>query len=316
MFFLGLDFLGDSPSSVIIPVNVDSVESVNATGGWYDTVYMTRSTEDFPSSRIPTTWDEDTVLYADFDGTTSAGNLNWSAKNTNPILIKRRRKDSASGANDWITIHQHNVEEGGEFNFVYIDFTNQANVDYEYALVPVMGNTEGEYSVESIRSEMNMKIFIMEDGAYWNTYVTDDALNTTRNISKSYHTILHRRYPVSVSSATVNYDSGESSGEWYPFDEENCEVILDDPVRVRYQKEFMDFLTNYKPKILKSFDGRIWLVDVNPSPTDNMREIYFLREVGFSWTEIGNYESENDLYRSGLINVEPAYWSNVDTGFV
>lgn len=313
MYFFG-DFLADEQSVAFTPTDVDGITKATLTGAWFDYFKVTHDVDSSMSQNSPTEWDNNTVLLAEFDGTTNAGNLDWSVDNTNAILLKRRKKNT-NGEN-WITIFAHEITTEEDFKFTYIDFLNQANVEYEYALVPIFENSEGEYTLASVWSEMDEKIFLMEKDNFWNAIVTDAALNSTRNISKSYHTVLHRRYPTTTTSATVNYDSGTSDAQWYPFDEDNCELIFDDPVRYPYQKRFMDYLTNYNPKILKAFDGRIWLVDVDPSPSDTMNEVYFLRTVSFGWTEIGHYESENDLYRANLIDVEPKYWSSNDTGLI
>lgn len=314
MFFLN-DFLGDEHATAFTPTDINKVTKATLSGAWFDYFKVVHDTSGPMNQNPPTAWDNKTVLLAEFDGTTAAGSLDWSIGNTNAVLVKRRKKNATDGSS-WITLYAQEIDSTGDFNFTYIDFTNRANVEYEYALVPVFGSTEGEYSVESIWSEMDEKIFLMEKNNFWNAIVTDAALNTTRNISKSYHTVLHRRYPTSTTSATVNYESGTSDADWYPWDAENCELIFTDEVRVPYQERFMDFLTNYNPKILKSFDGRIWLVDIDPSPVDTMHDVYFLRTVSFGWTEIGRHDSENDLYRANLIDVDPKYWSSSDTGLV
>ncbi len=314
MFFLN-DFLSDEHAIAYTPTHINDITKSTLKGAWFDYFKVTHDTDMPMSENTPTEWDRETVLLAEFEGNTNAGNLDWSTDNTSAVLIKRRRKNATDGSS-WITLYAQQIATDEDFNFTFIDFLNQANVEYEYALVPVFGATEGEYTVESIWSEMSEKVFLMEKNSFWNAIVTDAALNSTRNVSKSYHTVLHRRYPTTTTSATVNYDSGTCDAEWYPWDLEHCELIFDDPVRYPYQRRFMDFLTNYNPKILKTFDGRIWLVDVDPSPQDTMHDVYFLRTVTFGWTEIGFYESENDLYRSNLIDVEPKYWSRHDTGLV
>lgn len=314
MFFLN-DFIGDEHAVAFTPTDVTKTTKATLNGAWFDYFKVIHDVSDPMTQNAPVAWDNTTVLLAEFDGTTAAGSLDWSIGNTNAVLVKRRKKNATDGSS-WITLFAQEITSTGDFNFTYIDFTNRANVEYEYALVPIFGSTEGEYSVESIWSEMEEKVFLMEKDNFWNAIVTTAALDSTRNISKSYHTVLHRRYPTSTTSATVNYESGTSDAEWYPWNAENCELIFTDEVRVPYQERFIDFLTNYNPKILKSFDGRIWLVDVDPSPSDSMHDVYFLRNVTFGWTEIGRHDSENDLYRANLIDVDPKYWSNPDTGLV
>lgn len=65
------------------------------------------------------------------------------------------------------------------------------------------------------------------------------------------------------------------------------------------------FLTNKSPKILKDWNGNIWLIMI----TDNV-SVSFTNEWGMgigtfsaSWTEIGDVENQEDLENSGLISL-------------
>lgn len=316
MFFLGSNFLGLEDGSEYTPVIMKEATGLILKGGIYDEMYITRDTNTDMTDKIPNTWDTGTIMYASFNGTTAAGDPNWSDKSINGLVVKRREISDQKPISKWTTIFAKEVKKLSDFKFIKQDFFNRANTTYEYALVPMRGTEEGTYVTETIFSEFNYRIFIMEKESWWGAVLTDGALNTTRNIAKTYHTILHRRYPVPVTSATVNYDSGSCEADWVPFDCETCEFKWDDATRTPYEKKFMDFLTNYNPKILKSFDGRMWLVDVDPSPSNNMGDTYYMRNIGFNWTEIGDYESENDLYQAGLVDIEPKFLSSADAGFI
>ncbi len=73
----------------------------------------------------------------------------------------------------------------------------------------------------------------------------------------------------------------------------------------------MDFIADGIPKILKLFDGRIWLVQTTPNPSDTAEESYNNRYITFTWVEIGNINSEEDLYYLGLSEVTEEWWNNV-----
>lgn len=72
----------------------------------------------------------------------------------------------------------------------------------------------------------------------------------------------------------------------------------------------MDFLCDSVPKILKLPDGRKWLIQVTPNPTDTAEENYNNRYINFTWVEIGDMDSEEDLYYLGLSDVSPEWWNN------
>ena len=77
-------------------------------------------------------------------------------------------------------------------------------------------------------------------------------------------------------------------------------------INVPEAREAMEkFLTNKSPKILKDWNGNIWLV-LFTSDID----LSFVNEWGMgianfsaTWTEIGNPEDQYDLQNSGLINI-------------
>ena len=50
----------------------------------------------------------------------------------------------------------------------------------------------------------------------------------------------------------------------------------------------MHFLTNGQPKILKSFDGRIWMVDITGDPTATVQNHPDQVSISFNFTEIGD----------------------------
>ncbi len=48
---------------------------------------------------------------------------------------------------------------------------------------------------------------------------------------------------------------------------------------------------------------------VTGDPTDTANGTYNNRDISFEWTEIGNYESERDLYNTNLSDVEEEWWN-------
>lgn len=306
MLFLNSQFVGDIHSIAYTPIEADKFKTIKLQNAIFDAFSMTHDIYSTPSSNYNKVWDVDTILYAEFQNTVSAGSVDWQKVDIPMFLIKRR--ESGEDDTSWITIAQYDIIDGDTVNEVVIDFLNASKTTYDYAFVPIRNGTEGEYIMNTVYSEFD-GIALMERGEYWWSPITDAFVNTTRNIEKSFNTMLNNRYPISVTRAVTNYDSGDGHGMFLPFVEEECRFIAEDAPRIRYQKKFMDFLTNYQPKILKTLDGRIWLVDVAPSPTDQANGYYDERYVDFQWHEIGKYDSEKDLYRSNLLAVEEEYWS-------
>lgn len=314
MYFLGASLIGDS-SSYDIPIsNVSNIKTTIVQNGFYDIFTATIDLLKYDMGiEYPTEWSNNTIYIAEFNDTTAAGAVDIDIHNVTDMLVKRRKVSDSTTAHNWIVIFHQDLSEMDEdskitaLNTMQIDPTNINSAQYEYAIIPVVNGIQVNAVSQTVKSEFT-GIYIMEADEFWGTIVTDAFINTTRNIAKTFQTTLNYRYPKGISNEVVNYDTGSTSGEFLPFDHNTCILQTEDDVRVPYQRRFMDFLTDYKMKILKSFDGRIWLIDINPSPTDNADGMYNRRIISFNWTEIGSVESQYDMYYAGFYKVPEIYW--------
>lgn len=313
MWFNGYDFLGTASSVAPTATNVTPITYVELKNAWYDKIYITRDTSYSLDSGIPVGWNFDTILYCDFENTTNAGNIDTNTFETKTLLVKRRELNDYNEWTDWMTIAVRDIEEEPDFTFDEVDYFNAAKKTYQYALVPVSDTgLEGSYYKAQVDSDFD-GIYVTGKNAddimeIWGTPVTDGFIDTTRTIVTAYNVLLRNRYPVAVSNSPANYDVGVVNGNFVPKKDE-CEIVEEDGPRTTYQRLFMDFITNYKPKIVKAMDGRIWLASTDPSPTDTAQEAYNNRIISFQFTEIGNYLSEEHLWRTGLSNVEERWWA-------
>ena len=193
----------------------------------------------------------------------------------------------------------------------YPDYFVASGQPVEYAIVPIYHGLEGTYAITKTISKFT-KMFLIEGDEVWGTEITDGNCDTTRNIPSSTVELLNSRYPIFIRNTIANYDTGNCKGSFVPLDEESCEFAYDsekDHSRIKYQREFMDYTCDSIPKILKLPDGRLWLVQVPPNPTDTANQQYNDREISWSWVEIGNVDSEEDLYYLGFSEIESEWWS-------
>ncbi len=222
--------------------------------------------------------------------------------------MKRRLADKFQ----WNTLAVKEISSIEDFAIYYNDYTNASGTTYEYAIVPSLYGLEGIYSSYTADSDFE-DLFLIEDGLVYSTDITDCFCDTTRNIPSSTVELLNSRYPVFVRNTVANYDSGTCRGSFVPFEEDECTRDLSkdgDYKRTVYQKNVMDMLTDGLPKILKLPDGRIWLIRTTPSPSDTAEESYNNRYLSFSWVEIGDINSEEDLYYLGLSDVTEEWWNH------
>lgn len=146
---LGYNFLSDKNALDELPTNVTSITSTILSNGVYNHYNVELEAESDYSNVIPTAWDYNTLMDADFNGDINASNLDDSVSDITEIRIKRRVK----GEFDWITIKSVVVNDVSDINIVFNDNTNMNITQYEYAFVPVMNGIEGGYSVSEVWSE-------------------------------------------------------------------------------------------------------------------------------------------------------------------
>lgn len=307
MFLCGYNFCGGELACAMTPTAIDNMNYAELKNGIYDDWYLSQNTDFAISSKCPETWDFDTAFYATFHENTNAGNVNWNTQTVSHLALKRRKQDSFK----WQTIFTKDIECTEDFMIHYNDYLTASNTPYEYAIVPVLYGTEGNYAISSITPVFN-RIFLIEADRVYSTDISDGFCDTTRNIPSATVELLNHRTPVFIRNTIANYDTGTFNGSFLPFDEDTCSYSLHTAgnyERAAYQREVMDFLADGKPKILKLPDSRMWLIQIVPSPTDTADQVYNNRKFSFSWVEVGDVNSEEDLYYLGFSDVTQEWWS-------
>ncbi|MCM1232116.1 MAG: hypothetical protein NC489_18500 [Ruminococcus flavefaciens] len=308
MFICGSNFVGGALACALTPTGIEDINYVEIKNGIYDDLYITKDTDFEITNECPKEWDFNTILWAKFNNTTNAGNVDWNLETTSHIILKSR----VDGQFKWKTIAVKETKVIEDFIINYPDYFVASGQPVEYAIVPVLNGCEGIYATTNTISKFS-KMFLIEGDTVWGTEITDGYCDTTRNIPSSNVELLNRKYPIFVRNTIANYDTGNCKGSFVPLDEESCEFAYDseqDYWRTKYQHEFMDYVCDSIPKILKLPDGRLWLVQVTPNPTDTANQQYNDREISWSWVEIGSVHSEEDLYYLGFSEITEEWWNN------
>ena len=294
---IGYNFCADGNALDPTPTNINNITSTRIQNGIFYHFNVSRDTSFDYSSIIPTDWDVNTLMNADFAGSVSAGNVDQVAAGITSIRVKRRIK----GTFDWITIREIPVSKPEDLSFVITDNLNAYNVEYEYAYVPMIEDVEGSYIIESIVSKFE-GVFICDIDTVFKFYAgveydTNDAIQQV-GVFQPYN----RKYPIVVSNSVMQYQTGGVGGWILPEDYEDTHVF--DRSKITKEKEvLLNFLMNKKPKILKDMNGNSWLVYFtgNPSVTYDNNYGQGMLKVSAKWTEVGDPNDKTDLYENGLI---------------
>lgn len=295
--FIGYNFCADGNALDPTPTNVNNITATRLQNGIFDHFNVTRNVTFDYSSIIPIDWDIDTIMDANFKGNISAGNVDQVASGITGIRVKRRVK----GTFDWITIKELSVEKSEDLSFVVTDNLNAYNVEYEYAFVPMLGDVEGNYIIESILSKFE-GVFICDADTVFKFMAGVEYSNNTANQQIGVFQPYNRQFPVIVSNSVLQYKTGSIGGWVLPEGFEDNRVI--DRTAITKEKEILlKFLTNKKPKIIKDMNGNNWLVYFTGNPNMSYDNNYGqgMVKVNAEWTEVGDPNDKNDLYENGLI---------------
>lgn len=303
MIIIGGLFLGgDVMSFPMTPTNIQTTTNITIYNGMYDDLYVTNDTNYTPTAKIDEGWTFDTVMWATFDSSTSAGNVNWNIDQVTQILVKRKRSDEF----DWITIDVKDINNVDDCNFYGQDFTCAADTSYDYAAVPIVNNEEGFYNIATVDVELK-NLMICDHEQVWITQLTDGNLDVVSSVPVGTYNTLYNKYPTVVRNTSANFDTVSVNAEFLPF--ENCQYQFIGKDATDYRKQFKTFLRNGNTKILKSEDSRMWLCYLTSDIQDNAQSSWWNRRLTFSMTETGDYTKERDLFNALFIDVPENLWS-------
>ena len=296
--FIGYNFFSDGNALNTAPSNVDNITNVKLSNAIFDHFNITQNTSTEVTTTIPTVWDYDTVMDADFAGNISAGNVDFLIEQISAIKIKRR----VQGEFNWLTLQTIPVNSVEDLNFVFNDMLNQYGVQYEYAFVPILEDVEGNYIINSVFSQFN-GVFIGDANNIYKFLYEVEYGSNARNQQIGVFQVLGQQYPVLVANGALSYESGSVTATILNDDFEETGVI--DRTAITQQKNVLkDFLTNRKAKILKDWNGGIWLCIVNSNISVTYKSNYGMGipSINFEWTEVGDASNQQDLYNNGILD--------------
>lgn len=295
--FIGYNFCGDGNSADPTPTSVDNITKTRLSNGIFDHFNMSRNVTFNYDSIEPIDWDTDTVINANFNGNIDGGNVEASVLNTTSIRIKRRVK----GTFDWITIKEVSISKPEDLSFVITDNLASYDTEYEYAFVPLIGENEGNYIINSIMSKFQ-GVFICDAETVFKFSAGVEYSNNQVNQEIGVFQPYNRQYPVIVSNSVLNYKSG-SIGGWVLPENFDQNRVIDRKAITKEKEVLLNFLMNKKPKMIKDMNGNKWLVFFTGNPSLSYDNNYGqgMVKVNAEWTEIGDSESKDDLYEAGMI---------------
>ena len=224
------------------------------------------------------------------------------------LLVKRQDTSDTSG--NWLTLYSQSITQASDMDFTYIDFLNQHGKTYRYALVPLLTQQQGDIDVEieggyTVSDDVLSVfdgVFIANSNGSQKLKAATEYGDLETNQDVGVLTTIGGKYPFVVSNSNLNYHSGSISALIVPSDfYTNGDLDRLDIVERREAIE--QFLTDKTAKILKDWNGNIWLITF----VENV-EVSFVDDYGMGlgtlsakWVEIGDVNDQTDLKQTGLI---------------
>lgn len=290
-----LNFCGDM--NALDPLSTDLVmTNTKVSNAIFDHLNITKDVlKDFGTS-IPV-WDFDTILDTNFNGNIDGGNVNLVLDQIKSIRIKRRK----AGEFNWVTLKEIPINTIDSLKFIERDNLSPSGYKFDYSIVPVMSDdTEGEANITSILTKFD-GVFICDTDTIMKMY-SNMTINRTSVQAVGELQPIGSRYPILMHNGDVDYEKGSVGGRVLNSDFLTSKMI-DRPDIVDVTKGLTAFLKNKKPKMIKDWNGNIWLVMITGNPTINNNVSTGVNDISFEWTERGQYDNQSDLYINNFTDI-------------
>ena len=300
MIFLGTTFCSGKYTLSPIPTKTNPIIAIQIFNGTYNQLFLS-SDPNLTVNNFDDEWTYDTKINADFNGDFEAGNVGFSTKTTDNLVIRRRE----AGTTEWIVIYVKEITTADDFHLLINDTYARAGVKYEYSLSSFCNGIENSFIIKNVYSDFS-GYYVTDKDSIYGTIYDMDGCDTSRNIANQTLQLLNSKYVNVVSNSNLNYDSGSITGTFIKINTNDYTVDLNGGLQ--YRNDFKNRLANKKPLILKIDDGRIWMIRVTGNPTDTQNGHRDVRQISFEWVEIGDVNDMKTLYMNGFSDVDRRWW--------
>lgn len=293
--FLGSTFSASPQAVSNTSAPESSLSTITISNVVLDEIYATKNILVKFDWNIPDEWDWDTSLHAEYQGNTYAGNIGYSYKSIQSVKIKKRY----SGEFDWKTIYLKEVNSADDLSVELYDYLEPSRKRIEYAYVIVVGGSDIDITSADLYSEFQSYFICDYDNCY--PIILNPENNITYNRETQSIVSPGRKYPYVVHNGIAQYYSGTMTATFINVDD-SCKLDLKNGWA--YRNQIDGFLTNGKAKILKSFEGDIWMINTTGGVQRTINGHYQNVSQEFEWAECGDPNSISDLYDNGFINTD------------
>lgn len=226
------------------------------------------------------------------------------------ILIKRRMV----GGTKYQSVFTQEVSSLEDLNVTFNDFGCRNNYEYFYVVQYFDEYDQALYSqTYTVKSYFDCMVLADGDKVYY-TPMNFAAINPTRIKPYVMNTPLYSTKPSYYCNTMTNYEEATCQGTFLKATGDENHIQFDTTHNWEYRKEIKDWLTIGNAKLLKNVTGEMWIIaiktdSISDTSLFSQAEVEGARLLEFGWFEVGEADSESDLYDNNLINVPSEYWS-------
>lgn len=292
--FIGNTFAGVSESLHFTATATDDITTIELKNMILDEMYATKTLLTRFNWKIPEEWDLYTHLHALFAEDLMAGNVSYAERIVAKIKIKKRLR----GEFTWKTIIEKEINCNDDFEVEFYDYYNPAKVNVEYAYVAVIGGADTDFISVDVYSDFNSYFLCGKNVGYPLILDTSNTVEMNRNTTTI--TTLGRKYPYVISNGTAKYYAGTLSATFIELIDCDFDVVNG----WKYRNSIDEFLSNGDAKIIKSFEGDMYMVNLidNISRSENGHYQNISHQI--NWVECGNPYDIGDLYDNNFIDTD------------
>lgn len=202
------------------------------------------------------------------------------------------RRNMATGT-DTVVIDKA-VEEVADLIFAYDDLEVVSGCKYRYTVNMLNGSLEviqsgfatAEFSFSGISLADSTGSWHTNFGTSANQY--SESYKYTRPLQ--YVNTLSSKFPHRVSNGEASYAVGSCNGWWVPMTKDDCgSPDLTQDV-AGYRDAFIAFLRNGHNKLMRTGDGKAYIVSIDSDVTENWSPRTKLTTIAFNWTQVGEVD--------------------------
>jgi hypothetical protein len=296
--FCGYNFVEDMDALNFFLSLESNVTNSQLENGIYDYLDISKDVKTSYNIEEPS-WSYDTILDCDFNGNIAGGNVSYTLEQLSSIQIKRRLYDPSNLGN-WTVLCDIEVVNEGSIGFTMTDNLMPNGYTIEYAIVPIINGAEGLYITDNVESKFN-GVYICDLDTMFKLYANVEYGDIINNQSIGVVETIGSQYPTIIRNNKIDYKKGSVKGKLLGVNFETTRKINRNDV-VTQINNYEKFLKNGKAKIIKDWNGNVWLITVVGAPTTTYDSNYGMgiASTNFEWVEQGKYSNQEDLYINGL----------------